>query len=253
MTMKKLYAKNELSFALTWIGIYCALQSVANPLNAVVGIAYSASAVFCIAQALILFCFIQRNGLLERCGLCPSPVPARRFLYYIPLLLLSTTNLWNGAARNLNPTDTLFAVACMLCVGFLEEVLFRGFLFNALAKENVKTAILLSSVSFGLGHLLNLVNGSGAGLLETLFQVVAAVLLGFLFVLLFHRGRSLWPCIIAHSAINVASIFSNGDGLTPGMRALFRLLLIAIVAAYAVALTKTLPPRQDCNAPGGMD
>ena len=31
--MKKLYEKNELTFALVWIVIYCVLQSLANPLN----------------------------------------------------------------------------------------------------------------------------------------------------------------------------------------------------------------------------
>ena len=49
----------------------------------------------------------------------------------------------------------------MLCVGFAEEVIFRGFLFRAMEKDNVKTAIIGSSVTFGLGHVLNLVNGSG--------------------------------------------------------------------------------------------
>lgn len=31
--MKKLYEKRELTFAIVWIGIYCVLQSLANPLN----------------------------------------------------------------------------------------------------------------------------------------------------------------------------------------------------------------------------
>lgn len=46
--MKKLYEKNELTFALLWIVVYCVLQSLANPLNKVVGVEYSASAAFCI-------------------------------------------------------------------------------------------------------------------------------------------------------------------------------------------------------------
>ena len=41
--MKKLYEKNELTFALVWIVIYCVLQSLANPLNEMIGIEYSAS------------------------------------------------------------------------------------------------------------------------------------------------------------------------------------------------------------------
>ena len=57
--MKKLYEKNELIFALLWIVVYCVLQSLANPLNKRIGIEYSASAAFCILQAVILIAFIR--------------------------------------------------------------------------------------------------------------------------------------------------------------------------------------------------
>ena len=67
--MKKLYEKNELTFALVWIVIYCVLQSLANPLNEMIGIEYSASAAFCILQAVVLFAFIRKNNLLKRYGL----------------------------------------------------------------------------------------------------------------------------------------------------------------------------------------
>ena len=78
--MKKLYDKNELSFALVWIAIYCALQSFANPLNEMIGVGYSASAVFCILQTVVLFAFVRKNNLQKRYGLCRTSVPARRFL-----------------------------------------------------------------------------------------------------------------------------------------------------------------------------
>lgn len=68
--MKKLYEKSELTFAIVWIVIYCVLQSLANPLNKIIGIEYSASAIFCILQTIILFCFIKKNNLLEQYGLC---------------------------------------------------------------------------------------------------------------------------------------------------------------------------------------
>lgn len=35
--MKKLYEKNELTFAIVWIVVYCVLQSLANPLNKAIG------------------------------------------------------------------------------------------------------------------------------------------------------------------------------------------------------------------------
>ncbi len=242
--MKKLYEKNQLTFSLVWIGIYCVLQSLANPLNEKIGIAYSASALFCVLQAIALWMFIQKNGLQKQYGLCASPFPARRFLYYIPLMVLMSRNFWNGVTVNFPLADTVCYVICMLCVGFVEEVIFRGFLFKALAKDNVTSAIIISSVTFGLGHLLNLVNGSGATLAENLFQVTGAIVIGFLFVILFYRGGSLLPCIIAHSFINTASAFANEAGLTLEKRMVFHLALIGINAAYALILTKTLPERK---------
>lgn len=242
--MKKIYKKNQLTFSLVWIGIYCVLQSLAYPLNEKIGIAYSASAIFCVLQAIAIWVFIQKNGLRKQYGLCVSPFSARQFLYYIPLIVLMSRNFWNGVTVNLPLAGTICYCLCMLCVGFVEEVIFRGFLFKAIAKDNVKSAIIISSVTFGLGHLLNLVNGSGATLAENLFQVTGAIVIGFLFVILFYRGESLLPCIIAHSFINASSAFANETGLTLEKRMVFHLVLIGINAAYALILTKTLPERK---------
>ena len=242
--MKKLYEKSELTFALAWIGIYCVLQSLANPLNRMLGVEYSASAALCILQAVAIFTFVRKNGLMERYGLCRTTFPARRFLYYIPLLLLASRNFWNGVAVNLSPAGTACYILCMLGVGFVEEMIFRGFLFRAMEKDNARSAILVSSVTFGLGHLLNLVNGSGATLAENLFQVTGAIAIGFCFVILFYRGGSLWPCILTHAAINISSAYANGAGLTVEKRMVFHLLLFVITVGYAVILTRTLPPKE---------
>lgn len=111
--MKKLYEKNELTFALVWIGIYCVLQSLANPLNERIGIRYSASAVFCILQAVLLFCFLKKNKLLIKYGLCKSSVPAHRFLYYAPLIILATRNFWNGTTINLGGGGRYHLLSCV--------------------------------------------------------------------------------------------------------------------------------------------
>ena len=134
----------------------------------------------------------------------------------------------------------------MLCVGFLEEILFRGFLFKAIiAKDGAKKAIIISSVTFGLGHLLNLVNGSGAGLAENLFQVTGAIAIGFLLVTIFYRGGSLWPCILTHSGIDVVSTFGSEAGLTDTGRIILNLIRSAIVIAYTLILMRTLPEGEE--------
>ena len=241
--MKKLYEKNELTFAIVWIVAYCVLQSLANPLNEIIGVQYAASAGFCILQTIVLFAFIRKNNLQKRYGLCRSSVPARRFLYYVPLVILASGNLWNGAAVNYSPVETACRIVCMLCVGFLEEVIFRGLLFKAIARDNIKSAVIISSVTFGIGHIINLVNGSGMNLVNNLCQIVFAVVVGFLLVTIFYRGGSLIPCILVHSAINTLGTFANDAGLTVQMQLLHIAALILITAAYTLILMRTLPER----------
>ena len=239
--MKKLYEKNELTFAIIWIVVYCGLQSLANAINKVIDIEYAASAAFCVVQVIILFAFIRKNNLQKRYGLCKSSVPACRFLYYVPLVILASGNIWNGVALNYTSMETACRIVCMLCVGFLEEVIFRGLLFKAIAKDNIKSAVIISSVTFGIGHIINLFNGSGMNLLNNLCQIVFAIAIGFLMVTIFYRGGSLFPCIIVHSAINTLSTFANDSGLTVELHLFHLAVLIAITVAYTLILTRTLP------------
>ncbi len=241
--MRRLYEKNELTFALVWIVIYCVLQSFANPLNEKIGIEYSASAIFCILQSVILLVFIRKNNLLKWYGLCKSSVPARCFFYYVPLFALATGNLWNGVAVNYSLPGTVCRIVGMLCVGFTEEVIFRGFLFKAIAKDNPKSAIIISSVTFGMGHLVNLFNGSGMELVSNLCQICFAIAVGFLLVTIFYRGGSLLPCIFTHSAINILSTFANEVGFTVEKQIIHVFIMIVLTVAYTLILMKTLPQR----------
>lgn len=239
--MKKLYEKSELAFALVWIAVYCVLQSVANPLNKRIGIEYSVSAAFCVLQTIVLLLFLLKNKLQKRYGLCRPSVSARRFLYYLPLFVLASGNLWNGVALRYAPAATVCRIVCMLCVGFLEEVIFRGLLFAAIAKNNVRSAVVISSVTFGIGHIINLFNGSGMDLVNNLCQIVFAVAVGFLLVTIFYRGGSLIPCILVHSAINTLGTFANDTNFTTKMHLLRLTALIVITVAYTLILAKTLP------------
>ena len=250
--MKKLYEKSELTFAIVWIVVYCVMQSIANPLNKLIGVNYSVSAVFCVLQTIVLLTFILKNNLQKRYGLCRSPVPAWRFLFYLPLVVLASGNLWNGVAINYLPAETVCRIVCMLCVGFLEEAIFRGLLFRAIAKDNIKSAVVISSVTFGIGHIINLFNGSGMDIINNLCQIVFAVAIGFLLVTIFYRGGSLLPCIIVHSVINTLGTFANDASLTAEMHLLRLAVLIVITVAYTLILTRTLPKNQQEHTKDGF-
>ncbi|MDY3027656.1 MAG: CPBP family intramembrane glutamic endopeptidase [Candidatus Faecivicinus sp.] len=162
-------------------------------------------------------------------------------------MILASGNLWNGAAVNYTPAETACRIACMLCVGFLEEVIFRGLLFKAIARDNTRSAIVISSVTFGIGHIINLFNGSGMDLVNNLCQIVFAIAVGFLLVTIFYRGGSLIPCILVHSAINMLGTFANDAELTAEMQLLHIAALIAITVTYTLILTRTLPKNDGRN------
>lgn len=239
--LNRLYEKSELWFALFWIILYCVSNSVTNLLSDAIGINSAVTFVWNVLLTLLLLRWLKENRLLETYGLCRSHVPAARFLWYVPLAVIVSRNLWLGVAVNLPALDTVCYLGSMLCVGFLEEVVFRGFLFKAIAKDDVKTAIIISSVTFGVGHIMNLFNGSGMDLLANLCQIVGAIVMGFLFVVVFYRGGSLWPCIIAHSVNNMISAFANESAWTAEKEMLFAAIHAVIVAVYTLILLKTLP------------
>ena len=76
-----------------------------------------------------------------------------------------------------------------------------------MARTNVKSAIIVSSLTFGIGHIVNLFNGQQP--IETLVQIVFAVAVGFTLVIIFYKGRSLLPCILFHSINNSLSAFEK--------------------------------------------
>jgi len=233
--MKELYEKSELAFALVWIGIYCVGMSFFDEISRRLGVESSASAVFALAVSPFLFFWLKKQGKLEYFGLCKPAAPAKVFLFYIPLIVITSKNLWGGAAMHYDAVGTVCFVVKMLFVGFLEELIFRGFLFKAMLRDSIKWAVIVSSITFGLGHIINLLNGSGMGLAENLVQIFFAVLIGFLYVIIFWRSGSLWPCVISHSVFNSLSAFSV-DGESIG-----RLVILCVLTvAYAIVLLKTL-------------
>jgi membrane protease YdiL (CAAX protease family) len=234
--LKKLYKKSEIWFAVAWIIAYVVLASAGDNISEDLGISKILTLPILIALSAVLYFFVRKNGLAEKYGLCKSRLPAAKVLFYIPLLVLLTVNLWYGVRLNQPLLETVLYILCMFCVGFLEELIFRGLLFQAMAKDGVKSAIIVSSVTFGIGHIVNLFNGSGAQLLPNLLQVVYAVAVGFAFVMLYCKTKSLMPCILTHSIFNALSAFANETAITPQRQIISGVFLTVIAGGYALYL-----------------
>ena len=242
--MNKIYKKNEVTFAILCIVIYVVGTSAAESVSATVGIIKLPSMIFHAVCTAILLIWLKKNGLFEKYGLVlPKYKPAGAWFYF-PLMLIGFASIYFGVKLKYSIPETVFYIVSMLCVGFLEEIIFRGFLFLGMARKNVRTAIIVSSVTFGIGHIVNLLNGQD--LSETMLQIVFAVIVGFMLVTLFYKGKSLLPCIAFHGINNALSAISDEEASLRVFgsveRELWITVSIAIVIAafYSIAMWKKL-------------
>ena len=159
----------------------------------------------------------------------------KKYLYFIPLVVIISVNLWSGFNINHSASEIIFHILTMINIGFIEELIFRGFLFRMMEKNNVKSAITVSALTFGIGHIVNLLNG--AEMIPTLMQICYATAIGYLFVIIFHKSKSLVPCIITHCLVNALSIFNIENTLSIYIAPVF---LTIIPLAYAIYLNKKI-------------
>ena len=254
--MKKLYEKNEVSFALVWIGIYVVVMNLAMQLCdgfddlANKTVTQMLAPVACIlVLAVAVTVWVVRNGLSEKFGLCGFKGKTAPFLWFIPLLILSCTNLVNGLGLIAPLSVSLLMMVNKAVAGYVEEIIFRGFLFRGMAKTNLRSAIIVSAVTFGAGHIVNLLNTSD--MLGVLLQVCYAIAIGFLYTIIVYKGGSLWPCIASHMFVNGSSVFGLeqgpftnlvgmvfGQATTDLVQTCSAVLIIVISGGYALWLWK---------------
>ncbi|MBR1384360.1 MAG: CPBP family intramembrane metalloprotease, partial [Ruminococcus sp.] len=164
----------------------------------------------------------------------------------IPLALTASVAAFFGMGTEYSPLVSVLRFIMMCCVGFLEEVIFRGFLFRGIAKENLTRAVIISSLTFGIGHFVNILNGSD--LFENSVQVVYAAAVAFLLVLIFLRTSSILPCIAFHAFNNCLTAFTTGDILTGRLGERNSALLVVgikILIAGAYLLYVSRLPKRD--------
>lgn len=229
--MEKLFKKHETLFCILLIVVYVVVNSY---LIQNFGVAdYRTSVILTIMSVLLVILMFSLKRI-EYYGLTKAKNP-KRFLYFIPLVIIFSVNLWNGVNVNHTNNEVVFHILTMINVGFLEEIIFRGFLFKMMDKDNLKAAIIVSSVTFGIGHIVNLVNGSE--LFTTLMQVCYAIAIGYLFVTIFYKSKSLVPCILAHIFINATSIFKVESS---GLLYIVSIFLVISCLGYAFYINKTV-------------
>ncbi len=230
--MTKIYKKSEITSAILWIVLYTVSMGFLRNLGD--DSPYMMDGLVVISGLMLLF--VWKNGLMEKYGLSGWAKNSRAMLWFLPLWIITTLNLWGGITPRYSMPGQLFAIISMAFVGFAEETIFRGFLFKAMLKDgNVITAVIVSSVTFGLGHIVNLFTGHE--LAETLMQVVFAVSYGFLVTVVFYKGGSLLPCILSHSLFDIFAQFAS-DGASPLLNRIGHGVTIILTVLYCLYLAK---------------
>ena len=229
--MNKIFEKHETLFCMLLIIIYIAVNSVC-----VQNFGYTSSVSF-IVNTILSICLVGIVLLLKKSAYYgfTKVRNLKKYLYFIPLAMLITVNLWSGFNINHSASEIIFHILTMINIGFIEELIFRGFLFRMMAKSSIKSAIIVSAVTFGMGHIINLLNG--AELIPTLMQICYATAIGYLFVIIFYKSKSLVPCIITHCLVNSLSIFNVENTLSLYIAPVF---LTIIPLAYAIYINKKI-------------
>lgn len=226
--MKKIFEKHETLCCMLLIVLYVVINSYCMQNW---GLTDYRSAIVNTIFSVVLLALVISLKRVSYYGLT-KVADLKKYLYFVPLLLILSVNLWNGVNINNTASEILFYIISMMNVGFLEEMIFRGFLFKMMAKDNIKSAIIVSSITFGMGHIVNLLNG--AGLLATLMQICYATAIGYLFITIFYKSKSLVPCIIAHGVFNSLPILSVG-GVSLYIETVF---LVVVSLGYAFYINK---------------
>ena len=227
--MSKFFEKNELFICILLIVIYLISNSLCMQEFEIGSIP---TVVVNILLTLVICIFIKFMKLNEY--LCLNKVKdSKKYLYFFPLILIISVNLWNGINLSLSIKEIILYILAMIFIGFLEEIIFRGFLLQMMLKDNEKVAIIVTSLTFGIGHIINLLNG--AEVLSTVLQIIYAVSIGYLFAIIVIKSKSIWPCIVTHSMVNALSVFNQPNEVT---KYLGPLVLTIVPIIYAIYIRK---------------
>ena len=236
--MRKFYETKPVLFAVLWIAIYVVLVA---PLRGSYGDGSLQMLLGLVAISAVLLAVIRLLGIEKELGMTRWLQNGRKLLWLLPMWVLATGNLWGGIGVRYEPINTLMAVLSFMLVGVAEEIIFRGFLFNGMKRTGSLTAaVIVSAITFGMGHIVNLLTGHATG--ETLVQIVFAVAWGFLFTFAYLKGGSLLPCIAIHGLIDAFSVFAR-DNAAADWAYIIATVVIAVI--YCLYLKKQPTPEPE--------
>lgn len=234
--MNRLLKKNAILHAIAWIGIYIGCVNVFDILSESVGVINLVTSLGLSGLSILLVLYLKKQNKLNELGLKHvNKLDYKKMLYFIPLVVLAISQFTGKFNSSLELSQILLFGLLMINVGFIEEVIFRGLLFKAIKdKSGYVRAILISGITFGLGHIVNLMRGMAVE--NQVEQIILAIVLGILLALIVEITQSLIPGIIFHILFNFSSTIMIFDSKAE----LYLLISILVVSiGYTLYLYQT--------------
>lgn len=209
--MKKLQENKPIGHALMWILAYIVLVNIGDNISKILGVDNVVTVIFLITLSLVLLFYLKKNNWFELYGFKKiKKSDLTKTLFYIPLIITIFLHYFRGINQELGYKGFFLAIALMICVGFIEELLFRGFLYEGILRQRGKTrAVLISGVTFAIGHIVNLLRGYTTA--DQINQIVIGVFIGVVLALLVACTNNIIPCVLYHIFFNISGTITNSN------------------------------------------
>ncbi len=191
--------------------------------------------------ALIAMLLLSRLHWWREAGFRLPAKPHYLWFFTVPCLPIILNIAFSGVSYPGIGRLLLF-LAIALLVGFVEETYFRGMMLRALRMRGPWQAVIISSLFFGILHLLNV--AAGANLAATLLQVVYTVAFGLMYAALALRTQTILPLIVTHGLTDFFGYLAlNSTVVTTGLSTLVFIVTageIIVYTAYSILLMRQL-------------
>jgi len=172
---------------------------------------FSTYKTYLFAAFIILFSGILGIIFLKNNFLRIKPAENKKVLFYIPLFLIEIIPIIFGNYNDEIIISQYFILLFFtVAVGLNEEVYFRGIILKILNIKGIKKAIIISSVIFGVLHVVNLFDGKHV--LYIILQICFAFLVGFVLSEIVIITKSIVIVIIWHFTHDFVALIT-GDNL----------------------------------------
>lgn len=185
---------------------------------------------------------------------------AKNLILVVPALIVALNNIpflsiLEGEAKITGNMWQIFLLFLeCLAVGFFEEMTFRSFVMMTVMEKRRATrlqifvSIIITSVIFGLVHLINMFTSSPVAVL---LQICYSFLIGAMCAVVLLISGNVWICVLVHGLFNfmgaIVPTYGEGKLIWDHIPTMIITAVVGIIVAifYVIVFTKYKPEDTD--------